>query len=221
MAVTGTGRCGTGTIATLLSRHGLKTGHEHWWNAGIGPRKSGLDVDVSWLALPAIESGSWAGPVVALIRDPVAVVRSLVRTRFFHPANRDAPFVRFALTHCPDARRLDPVEAAVEWWLDWNNRCATVADAVIAIETLTGPPGLSQDRPGTKEAAVADLARVAGTAIDADVIADIPADTNHVPRGMDPARTDTDAAAAVSADRVWALIGGRDAYGYARAGARS
>lgn len=206
MAVTGTGRCGTGYIAELLRRHGLQTGHEWWWRGGIGSRVGGLDIDVSWLALPDIESGAWSGPVVHLVRDPVDTVRSFIRTRFFHAENRSAPFVRFALRHCPEARLLNPIEAAVEWWVHWNDRCAAAADLTVRLEDLPNPTTLES---------LGDA--LGGIELNTAAAAGIPADTNHTPRGMNPTkllagRAD---AAAVTAMGVWALIAGRAAHGYA------
>lgn len=206
-AVIGTGRCGTGYMAELLRRSGLDVGHERWWNAGVGRRTADLDVDVSWLALPDIESGAWSGPTVHLVRDPVATIRSLMRIKFFHPANRVNTFGAFALKHCPDAaaaRR--PLEAAACWWLNWNARCQTAADITVRVEDLTNPATLE---------AVTEVLRRQFPLVELDwsVAEGIPKDTNHTPRGMTRA-DDGDGAGAISHEAVWQLLRGRGTFGY-------
>lgn len=196
-AVIGTGRCGTGYIAELLARGGVNVGHERFWCAGVQPPVLGLEVEVSWLALPDIESGAWSGPTVHITRDPVAVVRSLVRTGLFGPV--PSPLQDFAYVHCPAVRGLDVVEAAVEWWCDWNTRCARVADVTIPIEAFP------------LQGALDALGLALGVAIDTGLAAQIPRDTNRTPRGWSPVLEDD---RHVDAGDVWRRIGGRESFGY-------
>src|SRR5690606_32898585 len=134
-AIIGTGRSGTGYMAELMRAHGFKCGHEHWWTLSSSPRrrKSGLDGDSSWLALPDIESGAWSGPVVLAVRDPVAVVRSLLGIRFFE---RGTKYTQFVYEQEPELKGLPALHAATEWWARWNERCAAVADLVVRVEDL-------------------------------------------------------------------------------------
>ena len=138
-AVVGTGRCGTGYTSKLLAdAGGLNVGHEKYWRPR-GRKKLGLDGDVSWLALPAIEAADWAGPVVHVVRNPVDVVRSLVGIGFFagtDKRDRNGWFRGFALKHEPELANMDPLTAAVEWWARWNARCAAVADLTVKVEEL-------------------------------------------------------------------------------------
>lgn len=205
-AVIGSGRCGTGYIAELFTRSGLDAGHERWWNAGLGQRRHGLDVDVSWLALPELETEQWSGPTIHLIRNPLDTVRSLVRTKFFHPVSAQAPFPRFARKHCPAAaEHARPVEAAVAWWLDWNARCAAVADATVRVEDLTNPVTLKVVT-GVLERAIPSVG------LEWSVAEGIPKNTNHTPRGMrKPPVAEPEQ---VSAAKVWDLLRGRDTFGY-------
>jgi hypothetical protein len=203
-AVIGTGRCGTGYIAELLARGGLNVGHERFWCAGVQPPVPGLEVDVSWLALPDIEAGNWSGPVVHITRDPVAVVRSLVRTGFFGPIA--TPLQAFAYLHCPAVRGLDVVEAAVAWWCDWNTRCARVATTTIPIEAFPLQDALDA------------LGLALGVAIDTGLAEAIPRDVNRTPRGWSPVLEDD---RHVPAADVWRLIGAREAFGYVQDGARA
>jgi hypothetical protein len=107
---------------------------------------------------------------------------------------------------------MNPVEAAVEWWLEWNDRCAAVADATVAVEALPALPELAE---------VERVLARAGLYVEIDPVtaAAVPSNTNHTPRGM--AKTADDGQEQVSAHRVWALIGGRGAHGYAPEGARA
>lgn len=139
-AVIGTGRCGTGYVAAMLRANAVKVAHEGWFNPYEGdPERtvSGLDVDVSWLALPDIKAGIWSGPVAHVIRHPVDVVRSFVGIGFFDDPEGGRPHSTFARIHCPEIRGLTGVEAAVEWWVAWNWGCQEAAKLTVKIEDLT------------------------------------------------------------------------------------
>lgn len=138
--ITGTGRSGTGYMSRLITEAtGHATcGHEGWF-AELGDRTPGLDVDSSWLALPDIEAGTWSGPVVHVVRNPVACVASLLRTEFFGVLV-DAPYPAFALANCKpaaDALAISPVAAAVEFWAHWNARCAAAAHLTVRLEDVS------------------------------------------------------------------------------------
>lgn len=130
-AIIGSGMCGTGYLTQLLRANGISAGHEDWFRPVPG-RLPGLDVDVSWLAMPDIESGLWTGPTVTIIRNPVDTVRSLAY--LFDQTH--APYVIFARDRCPKIRDSYGTEAAVEFWVDWNQRCAAISNMVINLEGL-------------------------------------------------------------------------------------
>lgn len=137
-AVIGTGRSGTGYMAKVLQACGVNAGHENWWKPR-GRKKNGLDGDVSWLALPSIETGEWSGPVVHVTRHPVHVVQSFIGIGFWDGTDtrdKSGAFRGFALKHEPDLADMDPLEAAVEWWVRWNRRCAAVADLTVRLEDV-------------------------------------------------------------------------------------
>jgi hypothetical protein len=188
-AVIGTGRSGTGHVAALLQANGINCGHEGWFKPE--ERTPGLDGDASWLAVPEIEDGTWKGPVAHVARHPVAVVRSLMGIRFFHDELRDAPYPQFARQHLPAIVDLPPLEAAVEWWVQWNERCAQLADVKLRVEDLRQPW------------AIAELGQALGVQLDPAVSARVPANTNSRERANTP-----------QAD-VWRLLDGRAArFGY-------
>lgn len=134
-AVVGTGRSGTAYTAAVLRACGVLCGHESWWTPLPERRMATLDGDSSWMALPDIESGAWSGPVVHVVREPVATVRALLGIEFFGHHDPDA-HRRFAYEHEPCMAGMEPVEAAVHWWASWNARCAAVADITVRVERL-------------------------------------------------------------------------------------
>lgn len=192
-AVVGTGRSGTGYVAALLGVNGVTCGHEGWWRPdGTGDRMPGLEGDSSWLALPDIESGVWTGPVAHVVRHPVATVRSLLGTRLFEPSEDVSEVYRqFALTHCPQVADLPPLEAAVEWWVAWNERCAAVARVKLRVEDLRKPW------------AVAELGDALGLRLDAYASRQVSTTVNQRERAQ------------VDNSQVWRLLDGRGArFGY-------
>ena len=54
------------------------------------------------------------------VREPVAVVRSLMRMRFFHRPSRDPDYVRFAVDHFPELASGPPLERCLKYWVGWN-----------------------------------------------------------------------------------------------------
>jgi hypothetical protein len=193
-AVVGTGRSGTGYVAALLDLTTLGSiGHENWWTAGLGPWTDGLDVDVSWLALPDIESGAWSGPVVHVVRHPVACIKSLAELGLFGADAEPHPyrdFIREQLLMVDP----DTIEHAAQWWLNWNTRCEIVADLTVRVEDL---PGRLPELAGALGLVLLDEFEV-----DPD---SIPTDLNHTPRGYDPGQRQS-----VSAAEVLGEIGRQD-----------
>lgn len=210
-AIIGTGRSGTGYAARLVGAANGSCGHEGWWCA-LGDPIPGLDVDSSWLALPDIEASAWSGPTVHLVRDPVLVVESLLRTEFFG-AIVDTAYPQFALKHCERAQdalaTAGPVAAAVEFWADWNTRCAAVAQLTARIEDVANFNG------GDESIGAATLDLV-GDTLDIEfgawqTAAAIPTNVNHRDHPVD-----NDLVLALDEAYVWQRLGGRAAaFGYA------
>lgn len=137
-AIVGSGRSGTGFMAALMKANGLHWGHEEYYNPirleGDDQDES-LMGDSSWLALPYLESEPY-GRVIHVTREPIAVVRSLLSIRFFHPETEDAPYPQFLRRYSEVFQHADPVVRAVEFWVEWNRRCAAVAEVSMKIEEL-------------------------------------------------------------------------------------
>lgn len=202
--VIGTGRSGTGYMAALLKTAGIDAGHEAHWHAHSGPHASQLDVDCSWLALPAIEGNSWGGPwtgrTLHVVRHPVDTVRSLLGTGLFNIEMSENPYAVHAWMHARSAGMLvghHPLHAAVEFWCEWNARCAAVADATVRLEDAGSLAWAVR---------VADTLGFGLTTDDImNAVAATPTDTNT--RGPVPE---------VDPREVWSLIGRRAwGFGYA------
>lgn len=99
--ITGTGRCGTGYISHLLTNMGIKTTHEgiftilntnitrtidkDWMEKGWPLESPG---ESSWMAIYFLDQLMEQGvKIIHLIRDPIEVIRSFMRIKFFEGDN--------------------------------------------------------------------------------------------------------------------------------------
>lgn len=127
--VTGTGRCGTGATARLLTDAGIRCGHEEVFTKHGVRRHVGPVGDSSYLAVPHLDG--FPGVVVHQVRQPLAVVRSLVGTGFM--ARRD-------LWTAPVLPLVDVVGDLVEdtmaYVVTWNERIERRADLRLAVERI-------------------------------------------------------------------------------------
>ena len=139
--VTGTGRCGTGFIAQLLSSAGLPCGHEaifrptsyeqamrQLWN------HPELRADSSWMAAPFLDQGIAEGAVIIhLIRHPRQVIESAYGIGSFQSENL-AGFSQFNLQYLPSLRQfdnpLDKIGHRYAWWNQMIEDKATGRDYV-------------------------------------------------------------------------------------------
>lgn len=205
-AVIGTGRSGTGYMAALLTAAGLDAGHELYWHAHGAPRGSELDVDSSWLALPHIEAGKWTGPVLHVVRHPVDTVRSLVTTGLFAESSMDHPYAAYARVHARSVAGLFDLPAAVEFWCEWNARCAAVADATVRLEDV--------EWTGTADPFPLTIERVFGPAfphVRNTIVHDVGAAARSLPADVNTRGPVAD----LDPREVWRLIGRRaHAFGY-------
>lgn len=128
--VTGTGRSGTGFISKALTEAGLPCSHEGLFGPH-GP-VSGYEgrAESSWMAVPFLDL--LEAPVVLVVREPTAVVQSLLGIEFFQNVN--SPYTRFAMNHVSGLSRLSPTNAAWKFWLNWNRRAIEYADVVTTLD---------------------------------------------------------------------------------------
>jgi len=120
--ITGCGRSGTGYTARLLGDLGLACGHE----AVFFPPQDGrwqfawpvdLPGESSWLGAPFLKALPKGTIVLHQVREPVAVIRSFLRIRFF---DEPSPYLKFAEARVPELARGDRVERCMKYWLQWN-----------------------------------------------------------------------------------------------------
>lgn len=132
MIVTGTGRCGTGYMAQVLTRAGLECTHEEVFTPDGPVEHPHVWAEASWLAVPYL-SHHPRTPVVLVHRHPLAVISSFVGQHFF---DRPNPHLDFLLRKNPAIRDLSPVDAAIEHYLFWNKHALNYADVVTDIEDI-------------------------------------------------------------------------------------
>lgn len=131
--ITGSGRCGTKYLSTLLMAAGVPCGHEQVYNAdGAGPWPPGLRADSSWMAVPHLPLPH---SVVLLVRHPLAVVRSWVEIGFFssHDAGNPThgPLRGFAPQVYDEAT---PADRALSMWLHLNRAALPHAEMVAHLD---------------------------------------------------------------------------------------
>lgn len=110
--LTGTGRCGTGYVAALLTEAGYKCGHE---------RMFGLESEGHWLR--GWHESSWLGVRcqmdrrIHVTRNVVDVARSLARTRVM--ADLDHGYGAAHARLCPDLRSVSCPLVRGWMWIGW------------------------------------------------------------------------------------------------------
>ena len=178
--IIGTGRSGTAFISEYFRRAGVLISHEQYYTHK-GPylrnpwRYWRTQGDASWLAVPFLPDRGMVA--IHQVRHPYKVIDSLFRIGFFDPAHdaAHAPFVAFARQHFRFSD--DPLQSALRWYVEWNERCEAITDRRYRIEDLhnraadieqwlglrVGLPGLVSDRvnsrPPVVDMAGLDVAR--------------------------------------------------------------
>jgi hypothetical protein len=167
--VTGCPRSGTLFTAEALSRLGHRCGHEQVFNPFVTDRFSfgSAQGDVSWLAAPFLDRLPEGSVVLHQLRNPLAVITSLLGQRFlqtkphplmllryrlqYHRVRLARPitnplFIRFADRHCPGIFSFDdePTRCAFFWvaWTERVTRAASIPHVAyerFRIEDLDGP----------------------------------------------------------------------------------
>ena len=121
--ITGCRRSGTVYSSTLLSKLGVPCGHETIFFPSALLDRTSLDWpttwlgDASWLAAPYLKNLPPSTLVLHQVRDPLAVIRSLMRTKFFE---QPSAYRRFAELHEPGLENGTALERAMHYWTAWN-----------------------------------------------------------------------------------------------------
>ena len=122
--VTGTGRCGTKYVATLLQVCGIEVRHEKVWGVGHPDKAHWGELwgEVGWEA--AAHLADHKGPIVHLVRDPVAVINSRMTSGWYQPELHSVPGYHQLFKFVDDKIGLTeyehPLDRAVFHYLEWN-----------------------------------------------------------------------------------------------------
>ncbi|MGH8681300.1 MAG: hypothetical protein ACREVS_16415 [Burkholderiales bacterium] len=76
-----------------------------------------LPGESSWLGAPFLKALPKGTIVLHQVREPVAVIRSFLRVRFF---DEPSAYLRFAEARLPKLAQGDRVERCMRYWLEWN-----------------------------------------------------------------------------------------------------
>jgi hypothetical protein len=78
---------------------------------------SNVPGESSWLGAPYIKYLPKGALVLHQVREPVAVIRSFLRIRFFETPS---PYLKFAQRCQPDLSQGEAIERCMKYWLGWN-----------------------------------------------------------------------------------------------------
>lgn len=148
LIITGCQRSGTAFVAAMITASGYWCSHERffrereWWM----PRPD--TIEASWAAAPFLSKVD--AHVVHQLRHPLAVISSMLARGTFHGGGRRS--VRWARKRYKQIHRPGDteIEAAMRYWLHWNQLVERHADRMWQIEKLN---------PGTLAQALTDYGR--------------------------------------------------------------
>lgn len=122
--ITGTGRCGTGTISKALSGAGISCGHENIFTVVENYPCKQYVAECSFLAIPYLEYLNNDVKIIHLIRDPVKTIKSISYCDWFSK-NRIGTdlFTNFMHRHLPilDIYK-DCFSKIMCWYIYWNKK---------------------------------------------------------------------------------------------------
>lgn len=140
IVITGTGRCGTGYVAKLLTGAGVDCGHEGvfkfdgWDKAVKRLEETELEADASWLAAPYLDRLNEEDVIVHLVRHPKPTIDSFRRIGFFNPRTwrNHLPYSRFTKDHVIDAWEHTTTKMrAAHFYYVWNRMIEELAPDAI------------------------------------------------------------------------------------------
>lgn len=150
--VTGCGRSGSMFTARLFNELGVRTSHEEFFTAYTP--LSTVGTFKAWLRQTSTigEVSGLAGAYVAcdlghiarahLVRNPVAVIASLVGLQDLHPQSHNLANIKYNFRHIPQMSRDDsPVVLAMKYWLYWNRRVRVAGHKAYRVEQISDGQG--------------------------------------------------------------------------------
>lgn len=177
--VTGLGHSGTRWAARLFSALGHECGHERWHN--FKPYQGMSTPDSSWLAVPNLDRLPAGTRVVHLVRDPLLVLRSILRIRFLHDCNASSPYTAYVRRRRPDVWNAgDQLARAAAYVARWDAPLEHRESTWLLRIEDAGPDAVADtvewatsERPNV--AGVAELLRELGTKTNTHVAHRMPA----------------------------------------------
>lgn len=142
--ITGTGRSGTKWCATALRCAGIYCGHEQVFATAMlpnhnPPRWTSLQGDASLAAMPYMAELPDVTKVL-VVRHPLAFVSSMLKVGPFLTGSQPAGLVEYIDATFPDVMASEnEVEAALRFWLHWNQTARQHCDSWLRLEDLTVP----------------------------------------------------------------------------------
>lgn len=125
--ITGCGRSGTTFTWRLLNRLGIRTSHEEFFRAETRfyfeewLTETNTSGEVSGLAAPALGYLDPGTTIYHQVRNPVAVIASLMGLRNFHPEHHQSLLVKYNFRYIPSMDMTDdPIVTCMKYWLHWN-----------------------------------------------------------------------------------------------------
>lgn len=144
--ITGCGRSGTTFTWRLLNRLGIRASHEEYFRPSVYAHVSPYSFirwlyatdtkgEVSGLAPPLLAHIAEYCPVISSeftiyhqVRNPVAVIASLMGLRNFHPEHQQSLLVKYNFRFVPSMdTRDDPIISCMKYWLHWNRLVPSMA----------------------------------------------------------------------------------------------
>lgn len=140
LLIVGAGRSGSGYIAATLRAAGVSAAHEGLYKLDEDRFARARLVESSWMALPRVEDGRWDGPVYHQIRDPLAILNSLLNGVL--TTEEEQPYRLFRVQH-GHGEPAPPLDGDWTGWMvrhlaDWLDRCDKAADETYRVEDVDG-----------------------------------------------------------------------------------
>lgn len=157
--MTGTGRNGSGYIANILNKNGIKTGHENLF--GICPRSTSyvdyarnniksnkiLQAESSWLIAPFLREDfiSKDTKLLHIIRNPYHFIKSTVEINDINLKNAHSPYVRHVMKYGKVDLK-SQIPSLTDFYLNWitmieDQRKLFNNSAIIKLEELKDSQG--------------------------------------------------------------------------------
>ncbi len=129
--VTGSGRSGLAHTAAVLTALGAPCGVDSVFHPGsvVGPRRfvwpARAAGEASWLAAPLLGKLPEGATVLHQVREPLAVIRSVLRSGILDNAG---PHHDYVVRHVPELALGGPTVRAMRYWIEWNRMIEAAAD---------------------------------------------------------------------------------------------